>query len=213
MPTSRRVRLGLLAGLFTIAAVSAPAAAGGGQRAVSPFASIKQWSAEVVVTSDCDRVAFDGSRTVIHNRIVTTYEFSERVADAAGLTWRGRASTTYRWSVGVGDREFLDVEESAGAFDADGTLELSDSTTISIGRAPGRPFTKKKIRGDSVLDTSTAEDTAPAAGLTDAPLPLDEETQRGDRMEAGYILLGGMVVTCPAQRQWTLHPGAPAPKR
>ncbi len=211
MPTSRCARTVLLTGLLTMAAVWEPAASGA-QRDRTPLASVKQWTAEVIVTSDCDRNAFDGSRTIVHTRVVTTYAFSERVTDTSVLTWRGRASTTYQWLVGVGNRDTIDLEESSGSFDVDGTLELTDSTKISIGHAPGRPFTKKKMAGDSVLDTSTAEDTAPAAELADAPLPPEVGTQRGDRMEAGYVLLGGMVVTCPAQRQWTLHATTPAPK-
>ena len=50
-------------------------------RAVSQ--NVKEWKVEVVVTSDCDRLSADGSRTVIHNRITTTYEFARRVTRSA----------------------------------------------------------------------------------------------------------------------------------
>ncbi|MET0167532.1 MAG: hypothetical protein ABW318_21350, partial [Vicinamibacterales bacterium] len=49
------------------------------QKDSGSFENVKQWNFEVVVTSDCDRLSAEGSRTVIHNRIATTYEFARRV--------------------------------------------------------------------------------------------------------------------------------------
>src|SRR5262245_29535948 len=92
-----------------IASTLATPAGGALQKDASRFTSVKQWSAEVTLVSDCDRYAFDGSRTVIHNRTVTTYDFTQRVAGGPGLRWRGRATTTYKWSVGMGIRESLDL--------------------------------------------------------------------------------------------------------
>ena len=207
MPTPRFVPIAFAAAA-TVAALAEPAGSAV-QKDPSRFTSVKQWSAEVVLVSDCDRYAFDGSRTVIHNRTVTTYDFTQRVTGAPGLRWRGRAMTTYKWSVGMGVRDSLDLEEGTGSYETDGELELGDTITISIGRVPSRPFTKKKSVADSVIETATADDEPPAAVLEGAPLPADDETARGNRAEAGYVLLGGVVLTCPGQRQWTMHSGAP----
>src|SRR5436190_17031429 len=101
-----------------VAALAAPAGSAI-QKDPSRFTAVKQWSAEIVLTSDCDRYAFDGSRTVIHNRTVTTYEFTQRVSGVPGLRWRGRATTAYKWSVGMGVRESLDLEEGTGSHETD----------------------------------------------------------------------------------------------
>ena len=206
MPTPRFVPSAFAAAAI-VAAMAEPAGSAA-QKDPSRFTSVKQWSAEVVLVSDCDRYAFDGSRTVIHNRTVTTYDFTQRVTGAPGLRWRGRATTTYTWSVGMGVRESLDLEEGTGSYETDGELELGDTITISIGRVPSRPFTKKKSVADSVVEATTADDEPPAAVLEGAPLPSDGETARGNRAEAGYVLLGGVVLICPGQRQWTIHSGA-----
>src|SRR5262249_46984019 len=116
------------------------------------FAGVKQWKAEVTVTSDCDRLTADGSRTVIHNRITTTYEFSRRVTDARIPTWSGRGSTTYRWLVGTELRDRRDVEESSASFETDAKFELSESARISVGRVPGRPFTRTKYVGEAAIE-------------------------------------------------------------
>ena len=210
MTTSRALPIAFVAAAI-MTALATPAGSAV-QKDPSRFTAVKQWSAEVVLVSDCDRYAFDGSRTVIHNRTVTTYDFTQRVTAAPGLRWRGRATTTYKWSVGMGVRESLDLEESTGSYETDGELELSDTITISIGKVPSRPFTKKKSVSDAVVETTTADDEPPAADLVGAPLPSDDETSRGTRAEAGYVLLGGVVLTCPGQRQWTVHPGAPTTK-
>ena len=173
--------------------------------ASSGFAAIKQWKAEVVVTSDCNRVAFDGSRTVIHNRIVTTYEFTRRAPGASVMKWNGRASTTYRWAVGTESREGRDIEESSGTFESDAELELTGSTRISVSRPPGQPFVRRKFQGDALIDTASYKDEPPQAELFEVPLPSATGTLTGDRMEAAYSLLGGVVLICPAQRQWTLR--------
>jgi hypothetical protein len=177
----------------------------GAQRAANRLASVKQWNAEVTVTSDCDGVSIDGSRTVIHNRIVTTYELTRRVNKAPRLTWSGRASTTYRWAVGTEFRGSRDVEESSGSFDVSGELELADSMKLSIGRPPGRPFTRKKFAGEALIDSATADDMPPGAELFGAPLPSDEALSSGERSESAYSLLGGVVLNCPARRQWTVR--------
>ena len=148
----------------------------------------------------------DGSRTIIHNRIVTTYELTRRAnSNGPGLTWSGRASTTYQWTVGTEVRGSRDIEESTGTFDTDGVLNLTDSTKLTAGRAPGRPFTRKRYAGDAVVDSSTYHDEPPAAELFDAPLPPAEGTLTGDRTESAYSLLGGVVLSCPARRQWTVR--------
>ena len=205
------IRAVLLAGLFLTAAMSEPAAQNAAPADSARLGAVKQWTAEVVLTSDCDR--FDGARVVIHNRVVTTYELTRRVTDAPGLKWRGRASTTYKWSVGMGiGFNGLDLEESSDSFDTDAELDLSDSIKLSVGHVPPRPFTRKKLMGDSVTDSVTADDEPPVAELVGAPRPADEDTLRANRAESGYVLLGGVVLTCPGQRQWTLHPGTPLPK-
>jgi hypothetical protein len=197
-------RAGMIAGLAATV-LGEPQTSAGAQRPASPFASVKQWSAEVIVTSDCDGVAIDGSRTLIHNRIVTTYELTRRVSKSPGLTWSGRASTTYRWTVGTEFRGSRDIEESSGTFDVPAELELTSATKLSIGRPPGRPFTRKKYAGDALLDSATADDMPPGAELFGAPLPADEATSSGERAESAYSLLGGVVLNCPARRQWTLR--------
>lgn len=169
--------------------------------------SVKQWTAEIVVTSDCDRTAFDGSRTAIHNRIETTYQFTRRVAEAAGLTWRGKATTTYHWSVTLGGRDSREIEESESSFDVESELQLTDSMRIStMGRPPGRPFTRTRYLGDMVVDMTTANDLPPSAELFDAPLPSESGTLSGRRTENAYSLFGGAVLNCPAQRQWVVRP-------
>ena len=76
---------------------------------------------------------------------------------------------------------------------------------FSIGRPPPRPFTRKKYAGTSLLETSTADDEPPAAELYEAPLPSGVGTMSGDRNEFAYWLLGGVVLNCPARRQWTMR--------
>ena len=205
MPIRTLARSAFMAGLLAAAILGEPQMSAGAQRASSRFASVKQWTAEVIVTSDCDGVAIDGSRTMIHNRIVTTYELTRRVTRAPGLMWSGRASTTYRWAVGTEFRGSRDIEESSGTFDVAGELELTSSTKLSIGRPPGRPFTRKKYAGEALLDSATADDMPPGAELFGAPLPTDEGTSSGERAESAYSLLGGVVLNCPARRQWTLR--------
>src|SRR6187401_78078 len=106
MLKSGSTRTGWLAILLATTAIVGPSGSAGQDRQqdLDRLATTKTWTAEVAVTSDCDRSAFDGSRTAIHNRVVTTYQFTQRVADAPVLTWRGRATTTYRWSVTMGTR-------------------------------------------------------------------------------------------------------------
>jgi hypothetical protein len=128
-----------------------------------------------------------------------------RVADAPVLTWRGRATTTYRWSVTMGTRDGREVEESAASFEGDAELRITDSTKISTSRPPGRPFTKTKYMGDSIVDSTTSDDEPPTAELFDAPLPTDPATLSGRRTESSYSLFGGVVLSCPAQRQWTVR--------
>src|SRR5882724_6416300 len=77
MSTTILARAGMMAGL-AVTVLGEPDMSAGAQRTTSPLASIKQWNAEVIVTSDCDGVAIDGTRTLIHNRIVTTYELTRR---------------------------------------------------------------------------------------------------------------------------------------
>jgi hypothetical protein len=202
----RVLRLGVVAGLVVILMILQPAGSAGGSQDLDRLSSVKRWAAEVVVTSDCDRTAFDGSRTAIHNRIVTTYQFTERVPDAPKLTWRGRASTTYQWSVMTGGRDSREVEESEASFDIDSELQLAGSTKISTSRPPGRPFTRTRYVGDAVVDTSTANDWPPSAELFDAPLPSESGTLSGRRVENAYSLFGGAVLNCPAERKWALHP-------
>ena len=197
---------GLLAAAVAMLVLQASGSAGGSQD-LDRLAAVKRWSAEVVVTSDCDRTAFDGSRTAIHNRIVTTYQFTERVADAPALTWRGHAVTTYSWSVMTGVRDSREVEQSEASFEIDSELQLTASTKISTtGRPPGRPFTKTRYMGDAVVDTLTVDDLPPSAELFDAPLPSQSGTLSGRRTEFAYSLFGGAVLSCPAERQWTLRP-------
>ena len=198
-------RTGLMAGLLAAGVLGEPQMSAGEQSGASRFTSIKQWSAEVIVTSDCDGVAIDGSRTMIHNRIVTTYELTRRVTKAPGLTWSGRASTTYRWAVGTEFRGSRDIEESSGTFDVDGELELTASTKLSIGRPPGRPFIRKKYAGEALIDSATADDMPPGAELFGAALPSGDGMLSGERSESAYSLLGGVVLNCPARRQWTMR--------
>ena len=169
------------------------------------MAAVKRWEAEVIVTSECNRLAFDGSRTVVHNRIATTYQFTRRVTGASGLKWSGRASTTYRWAVGMESRAGKEIEESSGAFESDAELELTDSTRISVRRPSGQSFTRRKFQGDVLLETSTYNDEPPQAELFEVPLPPEGGTLTGDRMEAAYSMFGGLVLPCPARRQWTLR--------
>jgi hypothetical protein len=178
------------------------------QKDSGSFANVKQWKAEVVVTSDCDRLSADGSRTVIHNRITTTYEFARRVTGPRVATWSGRGSTTYRWLVGTELRDRRDVEESSASFETDAKLELGESIKISVGRVPGRPFTRTKYVGETAVEKTTSDDEPPAAELFDAPLPSDSGVATGERDEAGYSLFGGLVLTCPAHRQWTIRAGS-----
>ena len=199
-------RPGVLAALTAVAAILQPAGSARGAQDLDRLASIKQWRAEVVVTSDCDRTAFDGSRTAIHNRIVTTYWFTHRVTDAPALTWRGRASTKYQWSVMTGVRDSREVEESEATFEIDSELQMTGATKISTGRPPGRPFTRTRYVGDAIVDMATANDLPPTAELFDAPLPSESGTLSGRRTESAYSLFGGAVLNCPAERQWTLHP-------
>ena len=209
------MRTGLLATLVAIVAAGEPAGSAVQQRSVG-WPAVKQWAAEVIVTADCDRSAFDGSRTIIHNRIQTTYAFTQRIPDppspGAGaqsgppmVKWSGRATTTYKWAVGTQFRDSIDMEEGSGSFDTGAALELTDATKISIGRPPPRPFTRKKYAGTSLLESSTADDEPPAAELYEAPLPSDVGTMSGDRKEFAYWLLGGVVLNCDARRQWTMR--------
>jgi hypothetical protein len=198
------MRLGFAAAVAATALL-VPSGAAQEQPDLQRFAATRQWTAEVIVTSDCDRVAFDGSRTAIHNRIVTTYQFTRRVIDAPVLTWRGRASTTYKWSVTMGARDSREVEESAATFEIDSEMQITDSTRISTSRPPGRPFTKTRYIGESVVDASTFDDEPPTAELFDAPPPSETGTLSGRRTEYSYSLFGGIVLSCPAQRQWTLR--------
>jgi hypothetical protein len=204
MLPSRSMRLGFAAAVAATALL-VPSGAAQEQPDLQRFAATRQWTAEVIVTSDCDRVAFDGSRTAIHNRIVTTYQFTRRVIDAPVLTWRGRASTTYKWSVTMGARDSREVEESAATFEIDSEMQITDSTRISTSRPPGRPFTKTRYIGESVVDASTFDDEPPTAELFDAPPPSETGTLSGRRTEYSYSLFGGIVLSCPAQRQWTLR--------
>ena len=209
------MRTGLLAALFAAVAAGEPAGSAVPQRGVG-WPAIKQWTADVIVTADCDRSAFDGSRTIIHNRIQTTYAFTQRIPDppssgggAPGgppmVKWNGRATTTYKWAVGTQFRDSIDIEEGSGSFETGAELELTASTRISIGRPPARPFTRKKYAGTSLLETSTADDAPPAAELYEAPLPSGVGTTSGDRNEFAYWLLGGVVLNCDARRQWTMR--------
>jgi hypothetical protein len=192
-------------GLAVVAVSHADTMAARDQKASDKFASVKRWTAEVIVTSDCDGMAIDGSRTVIHNRIVTTYELTRRVPKAPAPTWSGRASTTYRWAVGTEFRGSRDIEESSGSYDVSGELEISDSLKLSMGRPPGRPFTRRKFAGEALLDSATADDMPPGAELFGVPLPTEEATSSGERAESAYSLLGGVVLNCPARRQWTVR--------
>jgi hypothetical protein len=177
------------------------------QKDPASFANVKQWKAEVIVTSDCDRLSADGSRTVIHNRITTTYEFARRVTGPRIATWSGRGTTTYRWLVGTELRDRRDVEQSSASFETDAKLELGDSIKISVGRVPGRPFTRTKYVGETEVEKTTSDDEPPAAELFEAPLPSDG-VATGERDEAAYSLFGGLVLTCPAHRQWTIRAGS-----
>jgi hypothetical protein len=195
----------LMASTFLFSPASAGALQPLALQSLDRLASVKQWTAEVIVTSDCDRTAFDGSRTAIHNRIVTTYLLTQRVSDAPALTWRGKASTSYRWSVTTGGRDNREVEESEASFEVDGELQLTDVTRITTAKPPGRPFTKTRYFGEAIVDRSTSNDLPPTAELFDAPLPRLSGTLSGRRMESAYSLFGGAVLNCPAQRQWTLR--------
>ncbi|MEO8259713.1 MAG: hypothetical protein ABI868_20375 [Acidobacteriota bacterium] len=205
------IRAILIAALFAVVAAGEPAGSPALQQSEG-WPAIKQWTADVIVTADCDRSAFDGSRTIIHNRIQTTYTFTNRLSDppsagggAPAVKWSGRATTTYKWAVGTQFRDSIDMEEGSGSFDAGAQLELTDATKISIGRPPARPFTRKKYAGTSLLETTTADDEPPAAELYEAPLPSGVGTMSGDRNEFAYWLLGGVVLNCPARRQWTMR--------
>ena len=203
--TLRTLRSGLIAAALATPAILEPSRPAAAQQELDRLAATKQWTAEVVVTSDCDRLGFDGSLTAIHNRIVTTYQFTRRVTDAPVLTWRGRASTTYKWSVTMGARDGREVEESAATFEIDGELQITDSTRITTSRPPGRPFTKTRYVGESAVDASTFDDQPPTAELFDVPPPTESGTLSGRRTEFAYSLFGGVVLSCPAQRQWTLR--------
>ena len=192
--TRRTIRAGLMAVALVTTAVLEPSGSAGAQQDLDRLAATRQWSAEVVVTSDCDRLGFDGSLTAIHNRIVTTYQFTRRIA-----------STTYRWSVTMGARDSREVEESAATFEIDSELQITDSTRIINSRAPGRPFTRTRYVRESVVDASTFDDQPPTAELFDAPPPTETGTLSGRRTEFAYSLFGGVVLSCPAQRQWTLR--------
>jgi hypothetical protein len=206
MSFGRRWARGMIViGLAAAAVSGGPEVHARDQKASDKFASVKRWTAEVIVTSDCDGVAIDGSRTVIHNRIVTTYELTRRVPKAPALTWSGRASTTYRWAVGTEFRGSRDIEESTGTYDVSGELEITDSLRLSIGRPPGRPFTRKKFAGEALLDSATSDDMPPGAELFGVPLPTEEAASSGERAESAYSLLGGVVLNCPARRQWTIR--------
>jgi hypothetical protein len=209
---SNRLVSTLVCGSLAASVISVSAGSAGGQRDLSRLASVREWSAEVIVTSDCDRSAMDGSRTVIHNRIVTLYEFTRPATEKPTLRWSGRASTTYRWGVGTEFRNNRDLEEGSASFEVDAQLDLTEMAKISASRPPGQPFTRRKFLGDSLLETSTANDEPPAAELFEAPLPSEVGTSSGDRMESAYWLLGGVVLTCPARRQWILRSGAAPPK-
>ena len=80
------------------------------------------------------------------------------------------------------------LEESSGTFDVDAELELTDSTKLSIGRPPGRPFTRKKFAGEALLDSATSDDMPPGAELYGAPLPADDGISNGERAESAYSL-------------------------
>jgi hypothetical protein len=195
----------IVAAVGLLAAVAPASLSAGGQREARQLATVREWRADVIVTSDCDRKTFDGSWTSIHNRIATTYRFSRRVTNAAVPTWAGRASTTYRWSVEVGSSSRRDLEESLASFESDAKLELTGATKISVGRRPGRPFTRKRYLGDLLLENATSDDEPPAAELFEAPLPVRRGTMEGSRMEDGYAMLGGALLPCPAYRQWTIR--------
>jgi hypothetical protein len=206
MPTSKPARIALLATCLAWSYfLHQPVLAAGAQRDPNRFAAVKQWKAEVIVKSDCDRTAPDGSRTIIHNHTTTTYAFDRRATNARIMTWVGRASTTYQWSVGTEFQGRRDIEEGSASYESDGRLELGESTKITIGRIPGRPFTRKKYLGDLLLESSTANDEPPAAELFEAPLPAESGAITGERTEAAYSLLGGLVLTCPAHRRWTIR--------
>ena len=100
----------------------------------------------MIVTSDCDGVAIDGSRTVIHNRIVTTYELTRRVTKAPGLTWSGRASTTYRWAVGTEFRGSRDIEESSGTFDVERRARADELDEAVHRPAAGPAVHEEEVR-------------------------------------------------------------------
>lgn len=206
MMMPRSFRSGVLAVASAAAAMLGPSRLVAARQDPDRLGAIKEWTAEVIVTADCDRTAFDGSRTAIHNRIVTTYQFNRRVTDAPVPTWRGRASTTYQWSVTMGSRDGREVEESAATFDIDGELQIGESTKITTGRPPGRPFTRTRYVGEAAVDSSTSNDWPPTAELFDVPPPPDAGTLSGRRAESSYSLFGGVVLNCPVQRQWTLHP-------
>ena len=189
MSTKTLARAGLLSGLLAVTVAGEPLLSAA-QRANNRFATVKQWNAEVIVTSDCDGVAIDGSRTVIHNRIVTTYELTRRVSKAPGLTWSGRASTTYRWAVGTEFRGSRDMEESSGTFDVNGELELTTSLKLSMGRPPGRPFTRKSDAGEPARLRDSGRH---APGASFRALPSDEATSNGERAESAYRALGGGI--------------------
>ena len=198
---STLARAGIAAVLLLSSA--APGRSAIDQEALTRLSSVKQWSAEVIVTSDCD--SDDGGGRTVHNRVVTNYQFTRRAADTSVLAWDGRATTTYTWNVALVSRDNRDVEESSGTFETDARLELGERARISTGRAPSRTFTRKNYVGVALLSSSTSTDGPPAAELFDADPPTGSGSISGKRMEYAYSLLGGIVVTCPAQRQWTIR--------
>jgi hypothetical protein len=105
--------------------------------------SIRQWTADVVVSADCDGI-LDGSRVIVHNRIATTYVFTRRTSDPPMAKWTGRATTTYRWAVGTEFRDSREAEEGAGSFDADAELELTDVVRITVRGVPARHCSNRR---------------------------------------------------------------------
>ena len=56
-----------------------------------------------------------------------------------------------------------------------------------------------------VRTAQTADDMPPGAELFGAALPSDDGMLSGERSESAYSLLGGVVLNCPARRQWTMR--------
>src|SRR4051812_18501705 len=113
----------IVAGLAAIAVAWEPAVSARAPAPPGP-SPVTQWTAEVVVSADCDGMV-DGSRIIVHNRIATSYTFTRRVAEAPVTKWAGKARTTYRWAVGTEFRESRDAEEGSGSFEADAELQLT----------------------------------------------------------------------------------------